>query len=198
MWGSPVTGSGVSAREERSVSGFDAIDLTGSGEVSVRQTGTESCVVEADDNLLPHLTTEVRDGRLVLGARKGVNIHPRVPIRYHVTVRDLRGLAVSGSGTIQASGIAATTLRVAISGSGNITISGHAQRQEIAISGSGAYAAADFPTGTAAVRVSGSGSVVVHASEALDVTISGSGRVEYLGEPAITRHISGSGTIRRR
>lgn len=198
MWGSPVTGSGVPATQERSVSDFDAIELRGVGALTVSQTGTESLVIEADDNLLEHLTTEVRDRRLILGTRKGVNLHARLPLRYRVTVRELRGLDVSGSGSIEASDIATTHIIVAISGSGSITIAGQGERQELAISGSGNYDAADFATATTAISVSGSGSAIVHARDTLDIAISGSGRVEYLGEPAITRRISGSGTIRRR
>jgi len=77
-------GSGTMATETRDVSGFDEIDLGGSGRVLIAVTGTESLTIEAEDNILPLLTTEVRNGRLELGAKQSIS--PTREIVYTITV----------------------------------------------------------------------------------------------------------------
>lgn len=192
-----IVGSGHVVRETRDVRDFDTIVLGGSGAVFLSQTGEESLIIEADDNLLPLLTSEVRGRRLELGMRSGLNVTIQSQVRYHITVKDLHGLVISGSGKVQATGIATDALETTISGSGSVMAAGQAARQELTISGSGAYDAAELVTGAAHVRVSGSGSATINARETLDVRISGSGSVRYLGQPAVTRSISGSGSIRQ-
>lgn len=192
-----VVGSGNVVRESRDVRDFDTIVLGGSGAVFITQTGEESLTIEAEDNVVPLLTTEVNGRRLELGTRYGVNLTMHAPIRYHITVKTLRGLIISGSGKVQATAIDTEALEATISGSGNIALSGQAGRQELLISGSGAYEAGEFVSGSARVRVSGSGSATLNVREALDVRISGSGSVRYFGQPTVTKSISGSGSIRQ-
>jgi hypothetical protein len=64
---SVVTGSGQTESETREVSGFTRVDLSGSGEVTVVQGDVESLTVEADENVLPVLTSDVSDSTLKLG-----------------------------------------------------------------------------------------------------------------------------------
>lgn len=190
-----ATGSGQTASESRDVSGFTKIELAGAGEVTVRQSGEESLTVEADTNLLPLVTSEVSNGTLVLGMKHNTIPLATKTIRYHVKVRDLAGLSLSGSGDVAAADVRTATLRVEISGSGRITASGSAEVQEVDISGSGSYQGADLASKTARVHIAGSGSADLTVSEALDARISGSGSVSYAGDPQITQHITGSGKL---
>src|SRR5215469_3189161 len=98
---SSVVGSGNVVSEKREARDFDQITLTGVGAVIVTQTGEESLTIEAEDNILPLLTSEVRDHELVLGAESGSSISPRAKIRFIVTVDHLHGLRISGAGDIQ-------------------------------------------------------------------------------------------------
>jgi hypothetical protein len=95
-------GSGQLATESREVSGFAKVELSGTGELTIKKTGTESLTISAEDNLLPRLTSEVSNGTLILGAKPNTSILPTKPITYSVTVKELTGRAVSGSGGIQA------------------------------------------------------------------------------------------------
>ncbi len=61
-----VRGSGTVASQVRNVRNFHAISLHTSGRLIIEETGTESLTIEAEDNLLPYLTSEVRDHRLIL------------------------------------------------------------------------------------------------------------------------------------
>ena len=61
-----VRGSGVPATQARTVPSFGAIDLTGSSSVTVHVGPRQTVVVHADDNLIDRVTTDVRDGVLVV------------------------------------------------------------------------------------------------------------------------------------
>jgi hypothetical protein len=190
-----TTGSGTVKSESRAVRGYTAVALSGSGDLTIEQTGDESLTIEAEDNILPLLTSDVSGGRLLLGVKDNTSVVTTKPINYRLTVKKLSGVSVAGSGNVVADEITASTLSVTISGSGTITIGGAAETQEIDISGSGAYRAGDLAGKTVRADISGSGDVVVRVSEALDVTISGSGTLTYSGSPTVTQDISGSGEL---
>ena len=213
-----VVGSGNIVRETREVRDFDQINLGGSGEVHITQTGEESLAIEADDNVLPLLTTEIHGHRLELGTRRGLNITMHTSPHYYITVKSLRGLiisgsgkldipalttdtlaiTISGSGKVDVTGLSAEALQVSISGSGSISLAGQTARQDLHISGAGSYDAPDLASGAARIHVSGSGSADVTVADTLDVRISGAGSVRYGGQATIAKSISGSGSIRRR
>ena len=66
---SKVKGSGVAASETRAMASFEAIEATGVGKLKVRIADNESVRVSADDNILPLIKTEVRNGVLVLSTK---------------------------------------------------------------------------------------------------------------------------------
>ena len=192
---STTRGSGQLATAQREVSGFTKVELAGQGELTIEQTGTESLTISAEDNLLPLLTSDVSGDTLVLGTKPNTSIVTTKPITYAVTVKNLDGLAVSGSGTMSAPKLATTELSSKISGSGTITVSGAATDQDLEISGSGQYQADGLTSKTVNARISGSGNASLMATDVLDVQISGSGSVTYSGDPRVMQEISGSGQL---
>jgi hypothetical protein len=187
--------SGKVITESRAVAGFTAVELGGAGEVRIDQTGTESLTIEAGEKFLPLLTSEVSDGTLRLGTKPNAILMNRKSIKYRITVKDLTGLVVTGSGTMTAPKVSTTELRSRISGSGTITVAGTVHDQRVHISGSGSYRAGDLTSKNATLDVSGSGDGLIQVSDSLDVRISGSGSVRYRGNPRISAHISGSGDL---
>jgi Putative auto-transporter adhesin, head GIN domain len=192
---SATAGSGQLATQSRQVSGFTSVELTGVGELSIDQTGTESLTVSAEDNLLPLLTSRVEGDTLILGKKPNTRIVTSKPITYTLTMKDITGLAVSGSGTINAPKLTTAALRIEISGSGVITTAGNVDDQSLEISGSGRYLADGLTSNTTTAEISGSGTGNVVASNALDVKISGSGTLTYSGNPQVSQTVSGSGKL---
>jgi hypothetical protein len=192
---SATAGSGQLATQSPQVSGFTSVELTGVGELSIDQTGTESLTVSAEDNLLPLLTSRVEGDTLILGKKPNTRIVTTKPITYTLTMKDITGLAVSGSGTINAPKLTTAALRIEISGSGVITTAGNADDQSLEISGSGRYLADGLTSKTTTAEISGSGTANVVASNALDVKISGSGTLTYSGNPQVSQTVSGSGKL---
>jgi hypothetical protein len=210
-----VTGSGKTASEERPVSAFTKVELNGVGSLKITQGEQESLNIEGDDNILPLITTEVKDGTLLIGIKKGYTVNPKASLTYNLTVKnldqvELNGLGevtmdglqteafsifVRGSGNTKIEDLVADTLRVEITGLGDITMSGTVDSQVVVISGSGNYKARDLSSKDAEVRISGLGSAKLRVSDNLDARISGGGDIEYIGDPAVQQKVEGLGDI---
>jgi Putative auto-transporter adhesin, head GIN domain len=188
--------SGV-VSEPRDVSGFDEVELTGVGKLFIEQTGSESLSVEAEEDVLPKIRTEVENSRLRIGLGTNSIINTTKPINYELSVKDLSALKVSGSGHVEAEDISADELAVTMSGSGDVQISGKVGSQKVDISGSSDYKAEDLESARANVDVGGSGSALVNTSDELEAKVSGSGSIEYIGDPTVEQDVSGSGEVKK-
>jgi hypothetical protein len=191
-------GSGHVISESRSVKDFTGVELSGTGKLIIEQSDVESLTITADDNLLPELTSEVRDSKLMLGTKNFINLNPTGSVTYKLLVKKLNSIGISGGAEIDAKGLLTDSLTVGISGAGDITITGQTDDQTISISGAGKYRAEGFQSKSASVRISGIGSALLAVSDRLDVQVSGAGEVEYVGDPQVTQNVSGAGTIRKK
>jgi hypothetical protein len=193
-----IVGSGATRIETRAVSGFTQIAVYGPGEVNLRQDGTEALTIEAEDNVLPLLSSDVRAGRLVLGTERGIVIRPTQPIRYTLNARQVTGLEMNGGGFIRASDLHTDVLRVTVNGGTRVRLDGSVDRQDIVIAGASDYQADQLVSREANVEINGAGTVVLNVSTHLTATINGAGTVEYIGSPRVERSINGLGTVRPR
>jgi len=210
-----VRGSGNVVTETRSVSGFDRLSLSGQGELILTQGDQGSLEIEAEDNIIAVIESQVKGNTLEVGVRDNTTIRPTEPVRYYLAMPEIAALQVSGSGGITAETITTDRLRIEVSGSGEITIdslsaasvsvdisgsggvdvTGQVPSQVIVVSGSGKYLAEDLQSETVDAEVNGSGQVVVWASQTLTADVSGSGTISYYGSPAVNQNISGSGRV---
>ncbi|MBU1075187.1 DUF2807 domain-containing protein [Patescibacteria group bacterium] len=212
-------GSGNLISENREISNFNQVQISGTGVLNIVQSGEESLEVEAEDNVMEYIETVVENNTLMLRLKNPWffwTIWPTRKITYNLTVDDLKHVGISGSGEINSISLEADdfaiqisgsgkadmvldveNLDINISGSGEFLLSGEATDQDIIISGSGDYNAKNLVSKTASIKVSGSGEGVLNASEELDITISGSGEVQYIGSPNLSQSISGSGKIKQ-
>ncbi len=213
----PTFGSRNIITEQRTVTGFDHLDVSGSGGVTIVQDGTESLTIATDDNVMQYVTSEVRAGTLYVSLNSPGQ-RPIIPSQLQLTlhIKQLSGMtssgswnmtsaslqagdleiATSGSGKVNISSLTADKLTVNVSGSGNIQLAGTATSQEIGISGSGKYLAGDLKTQTTSIDGSGSCNVTVWVTSTLNASVSGSGTIAYYGSPQVTFDQSGSGNIK--
>jgi hypothetical protein len=191
-------GSGVLVTEQRDVSGFDRVSFGGFGTLIIAHGSEESLTIEAESNILPRIETRVRGGILEIGFdsdRWQDIVRPTKSITYNLTVITLDGIALSGAGSIEASGIEAERFDVELSGAGSIDITGFAATQEINVSGAGSYDSAELLSEYIDVNISGAGNATVWVTESLDVNISGVGKVSYYGDPQVRESVSGLGNL---
>jgi hypothetical protein len=191
-----VVTSGRVQSEARPVAGFEAVQLLGAGTLAITQGSAEALTVEADENVLPPIRSEVRGGTLVLGPERSLTIGR--PIRYALTVQRLSELEVDGAAEVSVHGIRTGALSVDLRGAADVTIGGQADTQRVAIAGAGTYRASGLATRETVVEINGAGTAVVHAVERLRTTINGVGTVEYVGDPRVEKTVNGLGTVRRR
>ncbi|MFH0852961.1 MAG: head GIN domain-containing protein [bacterium] len=210
-------GSGNIIEEAREVSGFSKIELNGVGNLIINQSGNESLRIEAEDNLIGKIVTEVDNGTLKIRESKNwVNwsFWPTKDVNFYLTVENIESVTINGSGSVTGDNIVADKFDLIISGSadgevvldinelnsningsGELIMAGSAATQKFTISGSGKYRAGELAGQSAEVIINGSGQAIVNVADQLTVDISGSGDVQYLGSPNINQSISGSGSI---
>jgi predicted small secreted protein len=213
-----VSGSGHVITQTRSVSGFNAVSFAGMGDMTIVQGSSEGLTIEAEDNVLDRIKTEVKNGTLYIGFERDNwqdVIRPTRAIRFNLNLRNLNGLDISGLGninlaklkgeevTLKMSGagsvkieqLEASSITCNMSGAGNVELTGKVTSQSITMSGLGNYSGGDLQSQQAKIVLSGAGGANVWATETLDVRISGAGSVSYYGTPKVTKNISGVGVL---
>jgi hypothetical protein len=213
-----VTGSGKVVEENRNLSGFRNIELSGIGMLVLTQDGTDSVVAEGEDNILARIRTEVSGDTLRIRTEDNVNLNPTRSLIYRVSVSEIGRMTMSGAGSLQAGDVKAESLEIVTSGAGNVNIEkltaeelkatisgvgnmmigGSATRQEVTLSGVGSYQAPNLDTQEATVKVTGAGGATVRVSDRLNVQISGAGNVTYIGDPQVEQKITGAGSVTKR
>lgn len=208
--GDPVT-------RDRPIEKVSAVVLATSGTLTIATGAEPSLSITAGEGVIDELTSDVRDGVLVLDVRRGrlgrigtISYELVLPTVDHLRVDgsgDARAdlapgdeltLEVAGSGGVAASGVDVDELAVEISGSGSVEVEGTAGRQSVNLSGSGEYSAPDLTSDEAAVSVEGSGDADVRVARTLDADVSGSGSIRYAGDATVTSNVSGSGGVEPR
>jgi hypothetical protein len=195
--GETVTGNGNVKTEGREVTGFDRISISGIGELIVEQTGEESLTIEAEENLLPLLISEVEDNRLTLGIRRNSSITATKPIVYRLTVGSLRELEGAGSVSISATGLDSSDFSYKGSGTVKAVLSGRAEDQTVTMSGTGTLDGRNLAGRTAEVDLSGTGEALVNVTQTLQARASGTATVRYLGDPQVDVRTSGLGKVEK-
>lgn len=192
-----IRGSGSLASEDRDVSGFSRIHLIGGGELRIEQGAAESLTIEAEDNLLEYLTSEVEGDTLILTTQEGFTLAATRPVIYRIAVQSLEGIEVDGGATIVASDLSLGDLDVSITGGATVTLSGAVDRQSITVEGGGAYHGEDMASQETTISITGAGAMTVRVEDRLDVTINGAGTVSYIGDPQVSETITGAGVVRK-
>ncbi|MEO7801250.1 MAG: head GIN domain-containing protein [Ginsengibacter sp.] len=213
------TGSGNIISENRQVGSFEGVQASGSIDVNVQSGPEDQVVIEADDNILKYIITEVDNGVLEIHYKSNTNFR-NTHITAHVIGKDLNRLYVSGSGNIKVTNIIKNDDRIQVkvsgsgdisaildvpkveaesSGSGNITLRGKCKNFEADMSGSGDLKSSELLAENADVSIAGSGTASVHCSVKLKARASGSGSIYYSGNPQDQQiNKSGSGSVEKR
>src|ERR1035437_7065705 len=178
-------------KETRDVKDFTKVSFGVAGNLYIN-FGPEFKVVLEGEKITAYITMPELKGLGVSGSGKA-------EIKDAVKTEEL-DLSVSGSGKIYTNDITVSNLGCSISGSGDIIPggNGNAAKADISISGSGNFDGGSFKIGTAEIHISGSGNCNCNVTESLRASVSGSGDVTYEGNPKLDAHVSGSGKVRSR
>lgn len=179
-----INGSGTIVTEDRSVSGFDNVDLQSIGNLTIIVGDKESLTIKADDNVLQYITSEVFNDTLEIGMEPNLSLDPSRDIEYTLTVKSLSSVVLSGFGNINAAELDSDDMEIKLSGSGNMTLGTlNSENALLRVSGFGNINVDNMIVDQPTLEISGSGDIEVNEIEAvsMDIKISGFGDANITG-----------------
>lgn len=201
-------GNGNVTTQERSVSSFEALNVSGSFNVEMISSMDGKLSITSDKNLLESIVTEVKDDVLIIRNKKKHYLRPsgvkkviiKVPmadvnnVKLAVMVNADSAIAAdsfkassAGSGKIDLS-IKAETVSARLAGNGKIILKGSATNIKVKHASSGSVRLQGIQAKKGDKSLAGSRSVYVRCSHKLDISVAGSGSVRYFGEPKDKLH----------
>jgi len=213
-----LSGSGNVISSQRDVSGFDSISISAGMNLFIEQTGTETLEIEAEDNIIPKISTEVENGKLIIKYKTWIlgfgGIISNEPVNVYVTVKDLEEISISsgarlsceeldsaklkismGSGSTGKISVNVSELKAGLSSGSGLEIHGSASNQEVNLSSGVNYDAENLISESAKINISSGAVAIINVSDSLDVNISSGGLVKYIGSPQVISNISSGGSL---
>ena len=197
--GSPsnIKGSGITKTETRSLASFNALDVEYVGASEVRSQGQDSLTISGDDNIIPLITTEVKNGTLYIRGTKGYS--PQQKLQISISTPDVKRFVFNGVGEANLSKIKNDRLEIVVTGVGSFSTSGETKEVDITLSGVGSVDAKNLRAVNAKVNSNAVGSVDLYVTGQLDIKSSGIGEINYYGNPKIVnKQAEGIGKINQR
>jgi ribosomal protein S17 len=209
-------GSGTTSTDNRKVSDFTKIEISGGYKVVLKQDSSLSVSVTVDDNLQKYVKTTVSGSTLRI--ENDGNICASGDAVVIVGVRNLEKIDGSGAVEIRSDGKLVTKdLDIDLSGAGKLnldldaanvhtegsgatelTFKGQATSHSIELSGTGNVEALDFIVGSYNIETSGASESRINVLKSLIVKTSGASNIQYKGNPTtVKNHESGASTIKK-
>jgi hypothetical protein len=216
MFGERIHGNGNVKSVTRQADHFNSVSVRSNINLHIKQDSAWSVRIEADENLLEFIETEVHSGLLEIKVAKSYELEPSRSINVYVTAPEFTGLTASGSSEIASDSkiTASDKLDIDISGASNITLDLKSPRVEAELSGaskatlrgetkdftlrgSGAseFMCFELMAENTDVDVSGASNGDVFASVKLKADASGASNVRYKGKPTVSSNTSGAGSV---
>jgi hypothetical protein len=196
-----VTGNGKQLSETREITGFSEISLEGAFNVILKQSDKESVTVEADENIVPLIHTEVENGTLKVGMKDNTTFQNMGKLEVTIFLKTITGIKTAGAGSLVSSDtLHVTDLKMDLNGAGAtdlkimadkltvnsqsvgaLQLSGKVKEVAIDQNGVGLIQAFDLKSEKLTLKASGVGAAEVFASQELSIDASGIGSVQYKG-----------------
>lgn len=203
--------SGPAEKEIRKVADFDGIDVSSGIDVFLTMGSHEFVEVDANEDLLEHLVTEVRDGTLKIYFDKSFIWNKSAKV--YIEVKNINRISASGGSDVigrnviesgdlelKASGgsdikleVKTKNLKVEVSGGADIMLSGYTDQLHASSSGGSDLKALDLIAKRAQLEASGGADIKVHVEDEIDAKASGGADIAYRGNPKVINSITSSG-----
>jgi CBS domain-containing protein len=215
-WPGVVIGSGNLETEEYAFANFTRVEISSAFEFEIKQSGSYSINVTADDNVIDRVQIS-QDGQTLKIRVGGVPTSFRsVTLKALVTMPQLGGLTVSGatrgivsnfncteavsiavSGASRVTGdITAGDIEFDVSGASTVQLEGSAADMVAIISGASRFSLGDFTANNADVNISGASTGTINLDGRLDADVSGASTLLYIGDPVMgTINVSGASSL---
>lgn len=205
------------ASKKQDLQHFDTINLSGVGNLYIKQTDQENFTLEADDTVLPLIKVTVQDKTLYIDLANASD-HLRAKINYYLNIKTLNSITATGlTNVFITDGLQTDALTLSISGLGNeadinintkqltakieggakVVATGVANNQTVSINGAGEFDGTKLAGDAATVSLNGTSIAKTNVTGNLTANIAGNAAVKYCGKPDITEDISDDGEISR-
>lgn len=189
-----VKGSGNVVSEKRDVADFKAIEVGGIFDVEVVAQKDFSVEVEADDNIMQFVKTEVRNGTLEISTDKKVSTKN---LRIRISAPDIDNLDVSGVAKVSLANLKNDSLKVETSGASKVKVDGETRNFDADLSGASRVDAESLRAENANVDGSGASNASVNVFGDLKADLSGASKVTYVGNPKnLEKSTSGASSVK--
>ena len=196
-FGKKTKGSGNVVTERREIRDFKGVDVSGVFHVEIRAQEEFSVEIEADDNLLPLIRTEVRNGVLHLETDGRLKCDNGLKVR--ISAPDISQISASGASKVDLGGVKNSELRVDTSGASKVNLNGETEQFFVEVSGASSIDAENLKAETADISASGASRVSTFALNELRAQASGASKISYTGSPKnIEKSSSGASSIREK
>jgi len=216
-WGNKrVRGNGNIVTKTRTTSNYDAIAVGGSFDVTLVKGKEGKITIVGEENIIPYIVTEVKNGTLKVRYKKNTNIRTSRKLTITIPFKNIDGISLGGSGSVVSTDVikaddikfslgGSGNIRVrvdaqkvitSIGGSGDIKLSGTTDELKCSIAGSGSIKAYGLKANTTKATIAGSGSVRTTVKNRINAKVVGSGSIYYKGNPThIDSKSLGSGDV---
>lgn len=214
-----VKPSSTITTETRSITGFDALDVSDAIDVEVTfDPNVESVVVEANSNLHQYILTDVVSGRLKIRIKNNVRFKSGAKIKVFVStelldevgisgasrveftnelVTSFLDLDISGASTFQG-GMTVTDFEAEASGASNIEIWGSSNASKMDLSGASKITDEDFAMNDLDIDLSGASRATLTVNGVMNISASGASSLDYYGTGLINNlESSGASSINK-
>lgn len=189
-------GSGNIGSEQRDIAGFSKIDASGIFQVEIVAQKDFAVEVEADDNLLQYVKTEVRGDTLEISLEKRVKTSN--PLRVRISAPNIDGIEASGVVRVSVADLKNSELAVNTSGASKIKLAGETGVLIVDVSGASNVEAGELSAANANIDASGASQVNVNVSGELVADASGASRISYTGNAKVSKSTSGASSVSQR
>ncbi len=186
-------GSGNVASENREVGEFSKLDVSHVFQVEVTAQSEYGVEVEADDNLLQFIKTEVRGDTLHIDLDQRVKTGNAMKIR--ISAPNIERVDASGASRVNISNLKNNELTIDTSGASKISLSGETGSLTVDVSGASQIDAGNLSAMISNVEASGASQVNVNVAKDLTANASGASRITYSGPAHVSKNTSGASSV---
>ncbi len=212
-FGTGKKGNGNIVTENRTITDeFTKVSASEGLQVYVTQAADFKIDVEADENIIDLIATDITNGKLRIHARENIgNATKKIYVSLpkitalagssgsHLSTKNTintNNLRVDGSsGAILDLEITASEIDIAASSGANLNVSGTTDEAEVAVSSGGNINAKDLQTNYCNAEASSGGNVKIMVSKSLTADASSGGNISYSGNPTVEKKKSLSGSV---
>jgi hypothetical protein len=185
-----VVGNGTLKTENRKISGYNKVDITGSFKVNVNCNNAGTVEVKAESNILPLITSKISGDTLVISISKPISSNKSMEL--NIDSPQISSVSLTGTDDISIKNIKTDTFTFDSTGSdANIDLQGSTDAFVLKVTGDGKIDAFNLISNKANINVMGDPKVKVNAAKQLNINVTGDAVVEYKGKPKINKKMLG-------